>query len=240
MNPESNWNEQLHEWYKNSGKSPKEILNETGIPKSTFRDYVSGRTSDLNKIAPERLKTLYDLTGLVCFKKETPNIPMPEAEKVEKSYLNEKKVLNEFSEALQESQYQSDQAFYKLLGDTVKDMMSTGKEGLDKILDDFSSKLSGGEKFQAGLLKSQRYQPSPTDRADAIMELLDVLSEEVDYFRTAPEKEKKILVERLQKDPESFGYASQMLSIIYSGKKLDSWMLMAQPPSKIKKIRNGK
>ena len=68
------------------------------------------------------------------------------------------------------------------------------------------------------------------------MELLDVLGEEVDYFRTASAEEKMVLIERLQSEPESFSYATQMLNVIYSGKKIDSWMLMAQPPSRIKRL----
>jgi hypothetical protein len=47
-------------------------------------------------------------------------------------------------------------------------------------------------------LKAQQY--TPQQRTDAVMELLEILAEEVDYFRTAPLDEKKILADRLQKE----------------------------------------
>ncbi len=215
------WNQQLEEWHKNSGKSIKEINEKFGIPSSTFRDYICGRIKNLGKIIPARLAILYELTGLECFKYESPKIQISQPKETPE------KLLSKFS-----NDTDSRLTFEKSISNIEKE----GKKEIDKIVEQTTSKLKGMQKLEAGLLKTQRYNPTVYQRADAVMELLDVLSEEIDYFRTAPLKEKEILVKKLQKDPESYGYISQMLNIIYSGKKLDSWMLMAQSPSKIKRL----
>lgn len=188
------WNEELKEWYDSNSMSYSKIKEISGIPRSTFRDYIGGRITNLEKISPERKKALYNLTGLECFGDE-------------------------------KDEYE-----------TLSRIIEEGKRGLEKLAEELALKLTGSQKLKSGLLKIQIYQPSAQQRVDAIMELLDVLSEEVDYFRSASEEEKKILVERLQKEPESFGYVSQILNIIYSGKNINSWMLMTQPPSKLKRI----
>ncbi|VVB77857.1 Uncharacterised protein [uncultured archaeon] len=97
--------------------------------------------------------------------------------------------------------------------------------------------LTGIQKLEAGLLKCQEYKPSYEKRADAVMELLDVLAEEIDYYRSASSNERSVLVDRLKKDPESFSYVTQILNVIYQGKQMDAWMMMIEAPSKIKRIR---
>jgi hypothetical protein len=198
-----------------------QIEEQTGIPRSTFGDYVRGRISDLDRIAPGRLKVLYDLTGLDCFKYEVPKIEMLEpGRKPEYASRSREKA----------------EEYVKADAKELSEIARQGKARIDKVVEKIAEQLRGGQRLGAGLLKYQQYKPSVHQRTEAIMELLDVLGEEVDYFRTAPENEKKVLVDRLQSEPESFGYVTQMLNIIYSGKKIDSWMLMAQPPSKIKKL----
>lgn len=202
-----NWNQQLSEWFSKSGKTITQINQETGIPKSTLGDYIHGKSKHLDRISPDRLKILHNLTGLTCFEYTSPKIEMSEPEKLTKGDMG-----------------------------GISEIAKRGKDAIDRIVEKTTSELSGIQKLEEGLLKAQQYEPTTQQRADAIMELLDVLSEEIDYFRTAPEEEVKVLSQRLQEEPESFGYVSQILNILYSGKKLDSWMLLSQPPSKIKKI----
>jgi len=180
------WNDQLREWYEHSGLTTREIFESAGLPRRTFKDYISGNIKNLDRLTDKNRKMLYELTGLDIFNPEDQS-------------RAERKVVS--------------------------------RPGDD------TSQLSGMQKLEKGLLQAQRYRPSAQQRTDAIMELLDVLSEEVDYFRTASEDEKRVLVKRLQREPESFGYVSQMLNVIYKGQKLDSWMLMAQPPSRLKRLR---
>ncbi|MBU0760299.1 MAG: helix-turn-helix domain-containing protein [Nanoarchaeota archaeon] len=210
------WNERLRRLQINSGKSIGQLARETGIPRSTLGDYVHGKITDLNRISPERLDALYELTNDECFKYERTKIEMPERTP------------------------QSPEDFETMTGKILSNIMNEGKSGIDNLMEQFTEQMTGGQKLEAGLLKAQRYRPTPEQRAGAIMELLDVLSEEVDYFRTAPKVEKDVLVKRLQENPESFGYATQMLGIIYSGKSLDTWMLMAQPPSRLRNLRRDK
>lgn len=66
------WNEQLKEWYQNSGKSQSQIYDEIHIPRGTFSNYISGSIKDLSRVSPERKRLLYQLTGLECFKDEIP------------------------------------------------------------------------------------------------------------------------------------------------------------------------
>lgn len=218
------WNQELVGWFEKSGKSFKNIKDESGIPRSSFSDYIHSRVTDLGRISSERLGVLYSLTGLECFKYETPRIEVSEPrERVPKEYGG-----------AQEGSSRVGQ------GRHIVDMAKQKKGDIERTVDQAASQLTGRERLEAGMLKAQRYSPEVGERADAIMELLDVLGEEIDYFRTAPENEKKVLIERLQEEPESFGYVSQMLNIIYGGKKMDSWMLMVQPPSKIKRLTKGR
>ncbi|MAH03786.1 hypothetical protein CMI39_03305 [Candidatus Pacearchaeota archaeon] len=207
------WNDQLSRWYDDFKKSGKRMKDITKIPNSTFGDYIHGRSKDIDKISIERRKALYELTKLECFKYEEPKIEMnkPKDQSIGK-YLSKNNL------------------------EGIPDIARQGKKNIDEIINQITSQLKGREKLEAGLLKSQQYKPNVLQRTDAIIELLDVLSEEVDYFRTASDDEKNVLIKRLQKEPESFGYVTQMLNIIYSGKKIDSWMLMIQPPSKIKRL----
>src|SRR3989344_8801490 len=85
------------------------------------------------------------------------------------------------------------------------------------------------------VIKARVYSPTPEERADGVMQLIDILAEEVDYYRTATAEERQALVSGLQADPSSFGYVTQMLNAIYNGKSIDSWMMMAQAPSKVRK-----
>lgn len=229
------WNQQLSEWYKDSGKSISQIVAECGIPQKSISEYINGTRTNLDRISLERKDVLYKLTGLECFKVKSPQIEMSEPKEVdEKLPTNQYGKLKEFEQVLTQPDLGS------ILGKTFSEIIQPVKEGLNKIIEQATSDLTGEQKLKTGLLKAQLYRPTTEQRTNAIMELLDILSEEIDYFRTAPDKEKQVLVERLQKEPESFGYITQMLNIIYGGKKLDSWMLMAQPPSKLKKIMRNK
>ncbi len=210
------WNEQLADWCKNSGKNISELAREAGINPDTFKEYVSGRrVKNIGGINPEKRDALYKLTGLEFFKYQGARIEISSP----KPYQE----VNKQEEAS--------------LGSVISELARKGKESIDKIVEQTSSELRGNQKLEQGLLKAQQQKPTAEKRTEAIIELLDVLAEEVDYFRTAPAYEKKLLTERLQKEPESFGYITQMLNIIYNGKQIDSWMLMAQPPSKIKRLR---
>jgi hypothetical protein len=227
------WNQQFADWRKTSGKSIVQISKETQINDSTIGDYLHGRIKDLSKVSKERVYSLYKATGLECFKCEeyqTPRIPVPGTEQESENYEKRKGGRPKGSK----NRPKGTQI------ENVSDLIRVGKEGIDRIVETIASQLSSYETVNYGLLKAQQYRPSAAQRVNAIMETLDVLAEEVDYFRTAPESEKKLLVEKLQDDPQSFGYATQMLNIIYSGKKVDSWMLMVQPPSKTKRITGGK
>lgn len=210
--PGQTWNEQLAAWFSAIGKSIGEISRESGIPRTSFKDYVRGRVKDLDRLSYQRIGLLYRLTGLKCFEHIGARIPIPEPT----------------SEVPETRGY-------------IREIEATGrtlKQRVDQLVEQAITEcdLTGRERLEAGLLKARRYSPSPEQRVDAILELLDVLSEEVDYFRTAPDSEVDVLVGRLKKEPESFGYVTQMLNVIYSGKGRDNWMLLMQPPSKTKKI----
>ena len=62
------WNSQLAEWYHRSDKTMRQIQDESGIPLDSFKDYVGGRVTRLDKISLKRRQELYKLTGLECFK----------------------------------------------------------------------------------------------------------------------------------------------------------------------------
>lgn len=213
------WNQQLKDWIKDSGKSQTQLSFELGIPRSTLRGYINGICT-LKLIKPENLMKLYEVTGLECFKYSTPTISMEAPKDI----------------SADDSKKDTESDFGKELSTQIR----KGKEGIEKAINDILSNIPGGKKLELGLLKAQLYNPSVAQRVDAIMQLLEVLSEEIDYFRSASSEEKKILVERLQSDPQNYSYVHQMLNVIYQGKQLDAWMLLAQPPSKIKKILKGK
>jgi len=214
------WNSELANWHRKSGKTISAIAREGGIPKTSFSEYLSGKVKDLGKLSEERKDALYKLTGLECFKTSYPAINLNKINGTEVPQNNGKG-------------YSPKNDTYSP-GESMGEIVNSSKKGIENIVEKATSGLSGIQKLRAGLLKSQQY--GANERADAIMELLDILSEEVDYFRTAKENEKDILNSKLKENPESFGYVSQMLNIIYQGKKLDSWMLMAQPPSRMKRL----
>jgi len=208
MSEQQSPQEQLRQWYHTQGSTKErgKVVKAAGIPMATWQDYVSG-TINLENITADRKRLLYQMTGLECFRQKGQSIETSQAT----------------SETSSSNQQLSEVAKY-------------GKQQIDKVVLAATSQLSGIQKLEAGLLQAQQYQPSAQQRTDAIMELLDILASEVDYFRTANDSEKTVLVDTLQQDPQSFGYITQMLNIIYQGKNLDNWMLMAQPPAKIKNI----
>ena len=63
----------------------------------------------------------------------------------------------------------------------------------------------------------------------------DFIAEEVDYYRTSTSEEREALVTKLQENPSSFGYVTQILNAIYNCRSIDSWMMIAQAPSKIRR-----
>lgn len=216
-----NWNAELAKWCQGSGKSLGAISRESGIPRTSFSEYVKGTVKDLGKLSKERKDALYKLTSLECFKAGYPALNLNQAVGAEAPQVDGKNYSPKINAPAD--------------GESIKEIVKTCRKGIENIVGMATSDLSGIQKLKSGLLKSQQY--GANERADAIMELLDVLSEEIDYFRTAKIEEKEILTSKLKNDPESFGYVSQMLNIIYQGKKLDSWMLMAQPPSKMRRLR---
>lgn len=248
-----NWNEQLAEWYRSSGMKLSQIKARAGIPDSTLYDLIHGRTRDLKKVSPERRKALYELTGLECFKDEgivqggtAGVIEIGEPRKV-----GEIEIIKDVGKAgagstgteTKERAYTARPPVVEAEAESrvgVADVVKKGIEGIERIVSEATAGLSGSEKLRAGLLKFQLYRKTAGERADVIMELLNVLSEEVDYFRTASREERRVLVERLKRDPDSFGYVTQMLNVLYKGEKIDSWMLMAQPPSKIGRVVGNK
>lgn len=208
------WNAQLSSWYKSSGLTPTQIKDKTGIPKSSWSDYVSGKITDLGRVSPDRRKILLELTGLEVFRYHGPRIDMGAPKASPNGSSRD-----------------------KTPGPSAYD---AGRQKLETAVDEATSDLSGDERFRSGLLKAQRYTPKPEERAQAILELLDVLAEEVDYFRTAPDNEQAMLVEALQSGPESYTYASQMLEIMIRGDQTKSWMTFAQPPSKLRRLNRGR
>ena len=215
------WNKQLEEWFTASGKTIPQLSNESGIPRGTLGDYISGRITTLDKISPDRRKTLYELTGLEVFYIKGVQIEFPKTSSEKSQGPTSRRV--------------DDAELSRRVGARLDVYARQAKEGIDALVGEATTNLTGLQKLDAGALKSQRYSPTVKQRTEGVMELLDVLAEEIDYFRTATSEEKKVLVDRLQRDPESFGYISQMLNVIYSGKGLDNWMLLSQPPSKIKR-----
>lgn len=56
------WNEQLRKWCENTGKPLREIAHRAGIPRETFRCYVSGLTNEQIK-AKYRMDSPYQICG---------------------------------------------------------------------------------------------------------------------------------------------------------------------------------
>jgi hypothetical protein len=214
---EQSWNEQLKEWYIKQGtmRERGKIAKKYGLTADEVGRYTRGDASKLDKISATTRVKLYRMTGLDFFREGLPDY----------LFKDEEKPKQERKQAYHDSD--------------LSQIARIAKQGIDKIVEQTTSQLSGGQKLELGLLKSQSYKPSAEQRADAVIQLLDILAEEIDYYRAASENERQVLVDRLQKDPESFGYITQMLNVIYQGKQIDSWMMMVQPPSKTKRILRG-
>lgn len=210
------WNQKFTKWVNDSGSSVREIAITTSISRGSIHDYTTGRVTEMDRVSRRNRKILYDLTGIPEFKYD--GIDKPEEEKpiIELKPNYER------------------QDNYERLSETIKGL----KEGIDRLVAERLECLPGNQRFLEGLLQSQIQKPTVKQRAGAIMEIIDVLAEEVDYFRTASDDERKELVASLKREPESYGYVTQLLNVIYSGKQLDNWMLLAQPPARIKKRLN--
>ena len=204
------WNQQLRDWYVNQGTAYQRSgkIRDIGIPRKTMNNYINGKTKNLSNISSERKQILYSLTGLEIFNTEKPQ------SQLDSEHVFDYSENAEFSEAISELQ-----------------------NGLTQLVQSTVEKLGlpNNERLRQGLTKSQQYQASAEQRADGVMELLDMVAAEVDYFRTASEDETKILVDKLKADPDSFGYATQMINILYEGKQINNWMLIAQPPTKLRR-----
>ena len=160
------WNQQLAEWYHNSGKTISQISAEAGITRGTFSNYINSYIRHLSRVSPEKRRILYKLTGLECFKDEYQKIEMSKPKKYQEPSPIEQSEL-------------------KILTSEVLEHAKKGKESIDSVVEQTTSHLPGREKLELGLLKAQRYAPTAQQRTNAIMELMDILAEEIDYFRTA-------------------------------------------------------
>jgi len=68
MTEEKTWNQQLSEWYSAHGSTQK--VKEVGLAKTTFKEYKSGKITNLEKVSSTNKTKLYALTGLDIFKVE--------------------------------------------------------------------------------------------------------------------------------------------------------------------------
>lgn len=219
------WNEQLKEWVEGSGKSITQISQNIGIPRSTLGDYMNGKTKEINNDL--RRQQLYNLTNLECFKESyTPNISKAQPKSV--------KILTRPPRRRQPQESGLESKTHKQ--DVLSELKQVQSEILDIITDKYAGKATGLQKLKSHLLKAQKYQPTIEQRVEGIMELFDVLAEEVSYFRIADERERQQLVEKLKKEPGSFSYVNQIVNILYHGKSIDDWLLLNEPPHRIKKI----
>jgi hypothetical protein len=212
------WNDQLAEWVRASGKSITDLGREFGLPRTTLKNYVGGEVSKLDKVSYENRRKLYEMTKLECFKCEAPACSKSGLESATEKYHG--------------SEIGGPSA------EEIRKFAQFGKMRIESLVDNLKEALGfdGYTRLKAGILKAQTYSPDARERADAIVELIEVLGNEVDYFRTANQDERQILNKKLRENSDSLGYATQMLNIIYNGKGMDSWMLLSQPPAKVRQI----
>jgi len=213
-----NWNAQLKQWCESQGKRLSDIAKEIGMPRQSLHNYAEGVSTEIDRISGERRMQLYAATGIEAFKVEGGYTPKPTL--IPGNRKGKKRTQRIVDTSRAHGRIEDTSRTYEKVDPSVV------RDG-----------LTGIQKLEAGLLQFQQYRPSPEKRAEAVLELIDVLAEEVDYYRSASAEERRVLVERLKQNPESFGYATQILNVLYQGKQIDSWMMMAQPPSKIRRIR---
>jgi hypothetical protein len=178
---------------------------------------VSGEVNKLEKVSYESRRKLYEMTKMECFRCEAS------VSDSAKTYSPPEGFIREESDIISGQLRKVAESYKRAINEVSNDLCQIfGLEGLLKL--------------KAGLMKTQRYHPDARERSDAIIELIETLGNEVDYFRTAREDERQILNKKLRENSDSLGYATQMLNVIYSGKGIDSWMLMSQPPARVRKM----
>ncbi len=230
---DKSWNQKLEEWFKSSGLKIADV-ERAGLSSGTFYDYRTGRITDLSRVSEGNRRKLYSLTHLDCFKVE--------------GYEGGDDLAKE---AIDSAVVGADDAFVEhITGSKRRTRSESGNKSLESSTDNLSSAIhdlrraarvleqaveASGER----IVKVRVYEPTSDERADSVMQLIDLLAESIDHYRTATSDERQVLVDKLKADPSSFGYVTQMINAFYKGENIDSWMMMAQPPSKIRRAMKG-
>jgi hypothetical protein len=221
---EKTWNQQLAEALKKKGLTPSQALKTPELrntfKRSTLDDMIYNRTKNLHLVAPKRILALYKLTNLGIFREAYIQVTKQDPKSAAGFELEERTKPLKYGEGLSQLTSEVDEI----------------KKKVDGLVERLTDQLPGQLKLKHGLLKVQRYSPSAEQRADALMEVLDLGAEIVDYFRTASGSERQILVKKLKRNPESYGYLTKMLNVLYKDEGVESWMRTMQPPHRVKKV----
>ncbi len=82
----------------------------------------------------------------------------------------------------------------------------------------------------------QQYNPTLEQRISTVKLAIDIINEELDYFREAPQEEREKLGKGI--DTESFGYMINVLGSINKGQNFETFFRTFSPPSR--KIKSKK
>ncbi len=243
------WNEQLKQWYQNSeykGKGMDVLGKACGIARSTLGDYMAGRMTELSRMSPDKRKKLHDLTKLDCFIPESAIPPINMDEPAARKPYTPKQRESAPSPLEQERTLRAltGESFGEALKVLTGPLLESQNKGIDGIIESMTKGIGIGpaDMLDAGMVMAQVYRPTPERRIKAISQLMTLLTEEIDYFRTH-ESEAKVLTEEFKRDSlfgENLRYITQMYNIIAGGKGMDTWMKLAQPPSIIRKASGDK
>jgi len=207
---EKSWNQRLREWYKQSGMTLAQIQEKTSIPQSTFRDYLKGRTIDLRKVSQERRQALCQLTGYEFFIADETELTKYCIVPTDKK-----------NELLKES----DSDLTKILVDIEKNLY-----GIKLSL---AQQLSSPEVLH--LIRSQ-YSQNSHERMRTVETAIDILVEQVDYFRTTSQSERVKLVKYLKElgEIERWGYVVNIVDNLTKTDGIpDTFLRSMNPPKKI-------
>ncbi|MBI2449186.1 hypothetical protein HYV49_02730 [Candidatus Pacearchaeota archaeon] len=205
-------------WRKENKITIAEVAEKMGDQYDSIKDLLRGRKKIFSE---ERRIKLYEVTHLPILKESI--------EPLERTYKksNEQKVLT--TKNLPEVK---DVAIYRTLDSIVAI--------LNNIENDFRNiKITLTQQFQNNASQFlNNYRPSHKERMQIVETAIDILVEQVDYYKTAPQQERKELVKYLDDlgEVERWGYVVNIIDKIHQpGNTPDTFCRTFNSPKKFNK-----
>jgi len=207
------WNKQFKAWFDMQTKylTKSALARDLGLGKSTVKDYLSGSIQNLDKVSKDAKFKLYQITELDCFKFEGIDAYKPKEELVKEKQPTRK-----------------------------EETYSGIKELLDKM-GGVSNNLAGIRQDFAKRFPDKVKEYDTAQASERVIEGLEQVAMYLEPFRIGTKEQRDELIKRLkERGSETYAYIDQMIKIFESGRDMEAFIKLAQPPHILRRIRGKK